>query len=121
MLSWDPPKFIRWSCAGRSRQKAELQGLPRIATGGWKTSRYRRDWDVNGKAAPPDGAVDTLKSAASTRAGANWVSVDASKLIPVLIIALCKLRRNPQLAMTFSDRLQHKSNPERVISRLIPL
>jgi hypothetical protein len=54
-------------------------------------------------AAPPDGVAGTLKSGASTRAGANWNSDDALELIPVLIISICGLQRNPQLELPFGD------------------
>src|SRR6266849_3246024 len=75
----------RSSASGRSRRKRRIQPLSHIIWEDGRTSRYRTSWDAPAKATLPDDGAGTRESRASTRAGANWVSVGASGDIPCLL------------------------------------
>src|SRR6202050_4459717 len=75
-------------------------------------SRYRRDWDEDGKANSRDSAEGTPGSAASTRADANWERCGASVNMSCEPLYLARARGvTPNFSCAFRVRpRQHQSN-----------
>src|ERR1700719_4143916 len=82
-------------------------------------SRYRRDWDEDGKANSRDSAEGTPGSAASTRADANWERCAASVNMSCEPLYLARARGvTPKFQRRIRITPRHQSNgppPPRVI------